>query len=92
MMSSKTERLIPKRREIDPVRRTPKGQCVGCQHFETIDGKPCLWKLEAQIDKASQHMNIALSIMRKVTAQQRGLSRNIELHFQSSKEQKETEK
>jgi hypothetical protein len=76
-MSAKEERLQPKRREYNPVRRTPKGQCVKCENYESIDGMPCLWKLEAQIDKASQHMNIALSLMRKVTATQRSLIRKL---------------
>jgi len=82
-MSAKEERFKPKRREQDPVRRTPKGQCVGCQYFEPMDGNICLWKLEAQIDKASQHMNIALSLIRKVTAQQRLLVRKLELETPS---------
>lgn len=78
-MSSRKERLKPKRREINPVRRNKKGTCVRCENFEPIEGKPCLWKLEAQIDKASQHMNIALSIIRKVTAQQRQLLHSFEV-------------
>jgi hypothetical protein len=77
-MSSKTERLKPKRREVDPVRRTKKGQCVGCRFYEPIDDEPCLWKLEAQIDKASQHLNIALSLIRRITARQRKLIRRFE--------------
>jgi hypothetical protein len=59
-LSSTDGRIKPKRREINPVRRTPKGQCVGCQHFETADHSICLWKLEAQLDKAVQHINIAI--------------------------------
>lgn len=70
------ERLTPKRREFDPVRRNPKGQCVGCKWYEPVDGQPCLWKLESQIDKASQHMIQALKIIRSVTAKQRSLVRN----------------
>lgn len=76
-MSSCKERLKPKRRELNPVRRSKKGTCVKCENYEPIDGYPCLWKLEAQIDKASQHMNIALSLIRKVTAKQRALSRTL---------------
>jgi len=72
-MSAKTERFRPTRREMHPVRRTKKGTCVKCEHYEPVKGYPCLWKLEAQIDKATQHMNIALSLMRKITAQQRTL-------------------
>ena len=77
-MSSRTERLTPKRREMHPVRRMKKGTCVKCEHYEPIDGHICLWKLEAQIDKASQHMNIALSLMRKITARQRHLVRALD--------------
>lgn len=72
---SKDERFIPKRREIDPVRRNKKGDCVKCENFTRYNGDVCLWKLEAQIDKASQHMLQALSIIRKVTATQRQLIR-----------------
>ncbi len=79
-----TERLKPKRREFDPVRRTKKGQCVGCKYYEPIDGQPCLWKLEAQIDKAQQHMLQALKIIRKVTAKQRELVRKIEVDERSA--------
>lgn len=79
MMAAKQERFTPKRREIDPVRRNKKGQCVGCKNFETTDNGPCIWKIEAQLDKAFQHINIALSLMRKMTATQRQLYRNIEL-------------
>lgn len=71
-----SERLVPKRRELDPVRRNPKGQCVGCKWYEPVDGQPCLWKLESQIDKASQHMLQALQIIRSITAKQRSLVRN----------------
>ena len=73
-MSAKQARLQPKRREMNPVRRQKKGTCIKCKNYEPIDGYPCLWKLEAQIDKASQHMNIALSLMRKITAKQRQLN------------------
>ena len=76
-MSSNKERFKAKRREQNPVRRLPKGTCLKCEHYEPVDGQPCLWKLEAQIDKASQHMNIALSLMRKITARQRKLVRKI---------------
>lgn len=75
-MSAK-ERLKPKRREIDPVRRNKKGDCVKCENYEPIDGYPCLWKLEAQIDKMTQHGMQALKIIRKVTAKQRQLHRDI---------------
>lgn len=71
------ERLKPKRRESDPVRRSKKGTCVKCENYEPIEGYPCLWKLEAQIDKASQHMMIALSLIRKVTAKQRQLTKRL---------------
>jgi len=60
-MSSKQKRFTPKRREMNPVRRMEKGSCVKCENYEVVDGSPCLWKLEAQIDKAIQHMNIALA-------------------------------
>ena len=72
-MSSKTPRLKPKRREMKPVRRMKKGNCVKCEYYEPVRGYPCLWKLEAQIDKASQHILIALNLIRKITAQQRKL-------------------
>jgi len=52
-MSSKTERLKPKRREVDPVRRTKKGQCVSCRFYELIDDEPCLWKLEGFMRKGT---------------------------------------
>lgn len=71
------ERLTPKRREQNPVRRLPKGTCVKCEHYEPIDGQPCLWKLEAQIDKMTQHGMQALKLIRKVTAKQRSLHRTI---------------
>lgn len=77
-MSSAKERLSPKRKEFNPVRRMKKGTCVKCEHYEPVEGYPCLWKLEAQIDKASQHMNIALSLIRKVTAQQRSLVKRLD--------------
>ena len=77
-MSSKNERFVARRREFDPVRRQKKGTCVKCENYEPIDGYPCLWKLEAQIDKASQHMIQALKIIRKVTAKQRALVRKLE--------------
>lgn len=76
-MSAKHERLTPKRREFNPVRRQKKGTCLKCENYEPIEGYPCLWKLEAQIDKASQHMNIALSLIRKVTAKQRQLAKRL---------------
>lgn len=59
-MTAKQERLIPKRREMEPNRRMPKGSCVKCENYEVVEGLPCLWKLESQIDKATQHMYIAL--------------------------------
>ena len=72
-MSAKNERFKPKRRELNPKRRNKKGTCVKCKHYEPVRGDICLWKLEAQIDKASQHLNIALSLIRKITAKQRQL-------------------
>lgn len=60
-MSSIDGRIKPKRREQHPVRRNPKGMCVGCENYEKYEGDVCLWKLEAQIDKANQHINIAVS-------------------------------
>ena len=57
------------------VRRNKKGDCVKCENYEPVEGYPCLWKLEAQIDKAQQHMIQALKIIRKVTAKQRQLHR-----------------
>lgn len=80
------ERLTPKRREVDPVRRNKKGQCVGCEHYEPIDGQPCLWKLEAQIDKMTQHGMQALKIIRSMTAKQRGLVRKIHTELGDKKE------
>ena len=84
-MSARQERLTPRRREFDPVRRSKKGTCVKCENYEPIEGYPCLWKLEAQIDKASQHMNIALSLIRKVTAKQRQLSRKLVVEGEGNK-------
>jgi len=69
------ERFKPRRRELKPKRRDTAERCVVCKHYTTIEGGPCLWKLEAQIDAASQHLNIALSLMRKITAKQRRLIR-----------------
>ena len=60
---------------MNPVRRNKKGDCVKCENYEPVEGYPCLWKLEAQIDKAQQHMIQALKIIRKVTAKQRQLHR-----------------
>jgi len=72
-MSAKGERFKPKRRELHPVRRNKKGDCVKCENYEPIRGEVCLWKLEAQIDKACQHLLTALSLIRKITAKQRQL-------------------
>ncbi|MGQ9624794.1 MAG: hypothetical protein ACUVT9_05425 [Candidatus Bathycorpusculaceae bacterium] len=72
-MSAKNQRFKPKRRELTPVRRNKKGDCVKCENYEPVPSHVCLWKLEAQIDKASQHLLQALSLMRKITAKQRQL-------------------
>lgn len=64
------ERFKPKRRNVDV---SGPGTCVDCERYTKIPEGPCLWKLEAQIDAIQRHADIALSLMRKITAQQRKL-------------------
>jgi hypothetical protein len=60
-VSSIDGRIKPKRREMNLVRRNKKGDCVKCENYEPVKGYPCLWKLEAQLDKGVQHINIAIA-------------------------------
>jgi hypothetical protein len=63
------ERFKPKRRNLRPKRRGVN--CVKCDFYEPVENEPCLWKLEAQLDAIQQHINIAVSLMRKITAKKR---------------------
>jgi len=72
-MSSSKERFKPKRREMKPKRRNTPVRCVDCPFYTPAREDPCLWKIEAQLDAAQQHINIAVSLIRKITARQRKL-------------------
>ena len=67
LMTASKERIKPKRREMNPKRRNTPVRCVDCPFYTPIDQSPCLWKLEAQLDAAQQHINIAVSLIRKMT-------------------------
>jgi len=69
ILNASKERFKPKRRELKPKRRGVN--CVKCEFYEQIPDDPCLWKLEAQLDAIQQHINIAISLMRKITAKRR---------------------
>lgn len=59
------KRFKPKRRNVSAK---SMHDCVNCAFYTPIDGSPCLWKLEAQIDASTQHHIQALKLIRKLTA------------------------